>query len=215
MEARPDFKNMSTKKKLGYVWDYYRFHIGGIIVLAIVFGSIIRHYATLKDSVMDMIFINAYSPYEGPQGFDNFFEEQGFDPNKEEITVATSLSFALTEDSYQVDYYTVQSLDAMIAVGDVDIFAAPWQIYDAYAAAGYIADLRIVFTEEELLAYEDLLIYATSVETGETMPCGFDLSNNRWVMEYDYYTDNCRFGIPANADDAELAKEFLLYILEY
>ena len=215
MEARPDFKNMSTKKKLGYVWDYYRFHIGGIIVLAIVFGSIIHHYATLKDSVMDMIFINAYSPYEGPQGFDNFFEEQGFDPNKEEITVATSLSFALTEDSYQVDYYTVQSLDAMIAVGDVDIFAAPWQIYDAYAAAGYIADLRIVFTEEELLAYEDLLIYATSVETGETMPCGFDLSNNRWVMEYDYYTDNCRFGIPANADDAELAKEFLLYILEY
>mgnify|MGYP006874693314 FL=1 len=43
MEAKPDFKNMSTGKKLEYVWDYYRFHILGTIVLVIVFGSIIHH----------------------------------------------------------------------------------------------------------------------------------------------------------------------------
>lgn len=215
MEARPDFKNMSAKKKLEYVWDYYKFHIGGILVLAITLCSIIHHYATLKDSVLDMIFMNAQNTYENSYGLDEFFTMQGFDASTQEITVTTSLSFALTEDSYQVEYYTVQTLSAMFAVGDVDIFAAPWQLYDEYAAAGYVADLRTVFTEDELSLYEDKVLYTTSTETGETMPCGFDFSDNRFLQEYKYYTDNCHMGIPANADDAELAKEFLLYLLNY
>ena len=216
MEAKPDFKNMSKKKKLGYIWDYYRFHIGGILVLAIVFGSIIHHYATTKESVMDAIFINGYSPYEGLLGLDEFFNEQGFDAKTQEINITTSLRLALTEDSYQADYYTLESLNAMFAVGDVDIFASPRQLYEQFAPAGYVADLRTVFSEEELLNYEDILLFATSTETGEKMPCGFDMSDNRWLKEYEYYSDgNCHMGIPANADNPELAKEFLLYILNY
>lgn len=215
MEAKPDFKKMSTKKKLGYVWDYYRFHIGGILVLAIVFGAIIHHYATAKESVMDAIFVNGYSPYEGPQGLEEFFTSQGFDEASQEINITTSLRLSLTEDSYQADYYTLESLNAMFAVGDVDIFAAPKQLYDQFSPAGYVADLRTVFSEDELAAYEEILLYTTSTETGEEMPCGFDVSENRWLTEYEYYTENCHIGIPANADNPELAKEFLVYILTY
>ena len=215
MEARPDFKNMSAKKKLEYVWDYYKFHIGGILVLAITLGSIIHHYATLKEPVIDMIFMNAQSVYEDAVGLDEFFDSQGYDSSSQEIHITTSLSFALTEDSYQVDYYTVQTLSAMFAVGDVDIFAAPWQLYDEYAPAGYVADLRTVFTEDELALYKDQVLYTTSTETGEIMPCGFDFSDYRFLQEFGYYTDNCHMGIPANADGAERAKEFLLYLLNY
>ena len=216
MEARPDFKNMSTKKKLCYVWDYYRFHIGGIIVLAIIFGSIIHYYTTMKESVMDAVFINGSSPYEGLPGLDEFFTAQGFDADSQEINITTSLKLSLTEESYQADYYTLESLNAMFAVGDMDIFAAPWQLYSQFSPAGYVADLRIVFSEEELSAYEDILLYAVSTDTGEEMPCGFDMSENRWLKEYEYYTEgNCHMGIPANSDNPQIAKEFLLYLLNY
>ena len=215
MEAKPDFKSMSTQKKIGYVWDYYRLHIGITIILAIIIGSAIHHFVTTKDSVLDMIFMNSYSPYEGPQGLDEFFLSQGFDAKKEEISIATSLNFAITDDGYEPDYYTLQSLDAMFAVGDVDIFAAPQQIYSDYSIAGYVADLRTVFTDEELNAYKELLLYATTFDTQETIPCGFDFSNNGWLLEYEYYSGNCHMGIPANADNPELAKEFLLYLLQY
>lgn len=216
MEARPDFKNMSIKKKLAYVWDYYRFHIGGIIVLAIVFGSIFHHYATMKESVMTAVFINGHSPYEGLPGLDEFFASQGFDEATQEINITTSLRLSLTEESYQADYYTLESLNAMFAVGDMDIFAAPYQLYNQFAPAGYVADLRIVFSEEELSAYEDILLYAVSTETGEEMPCGFDMSKNRWLKEYEYYSEeNCHMGIPANSDNPQIAKEFLLYLLNY
>ena len=32
MEAKPNFKEMSLKKKIGYVWDYYRLHIGIVLI---------------------------------------------------------------------------------------------------------------------------------------------------------------------------------------
>lgn len=215
MEAKPDFKSMSTQKKLGYVWDYYRFHIMGIIVLVITFGSIIHHYATLKESVLDMLFLNANTLQEETTAFDGFMEEQGFDLKEQEIIVTTSLSFALEEGSYQQDYYTLQTLAALFAAGDLDVFASPYQIYNDYASVGYVADLRSIFTEEELASYGDMIIYTTDAETGDSFPSGFDLTGNRWMKESGYYEDGCYLAVTANTDAPELTKKFILYVLNY
>ena len=103
MEARPDFKSMSTAKKLGYVWDYYRFHIMGVIVLIITFGSIIHHYATLKEPVLELVFLNAAVVDDNVTPFEEFMDLQEFDPASQEILVATSLSFPLHEGAYTQD----------------------------------------------------------------------------------------------------------------
>jgi len=100
-------------------------------------------------------------------------------------------------------------------VGELDIFASPHQIYDNYASSGYVTDLRTIFSEEELTIYEDLLIYTTLLETGENFPSAFNLEGNQWLKEKGYYTDGCYMGITINSDDPELAKEFILYLLNY
>ena len=158
MEAKPDFKSMSTKKKLGYIWDYYKFHIGGTIVLIFALYSIIHHYATVKDSALDMLFLNAATPLEETATLDEFLLDHGYDLEEYEILVTTSLSFVLQEGSYQQDYYTIQTLSALFAAGELDLFASPYQIYNDFASVGYVADLRTVFTEEELASYGDMII---------------------------------------------------------
>ena len=213
MEAKPDFKAMSTQKKLGYVWDYYRFHILGIIVLVITAGSIIHHYATLKESVLDMLFLNAHAIEEPQKPFEDFLSARGYDLSDYEIRVTTSLRFALREGSYQEDYYTIQTLSALFAAGDLDIFTAPQQIYNDFASAGYVADLRTVFTEDELASYGDMVIYTNLLETKEAFPSGFNLEGNPWMIENGYYDDGCYLSITANTDNPELTKEFILYIL--
>ena len=215
MEAKPDFKNMSTGKKLEYVWDYYRFHILGTIVLVIVFGSIIHHYATIKTAVLDMIFLNAYSAENENDPFEEFLLEQGYDPNEYEVYLTTSLGFLLTEDDYQADYTTLQALSAMFSTGEVDVFATPPQVFVEYAPAGYMTDLSTVFTEDELAAYSDKIVYATLEETGETSPFAFNLNGCRWLNDYGYYAGDYYMAITANSDSPELTKEFILYILEY
>lgn len=215
MEAKPNFKEMSLKKKIGYVWDYYRLHIGIVLVLAIFVISMIHHYATLKDSVLDLLFLNASNAYDTPVDFDEFLTEQEFDTNKQTITLTTSLSFPLEEGSFQSDYYSTQALAAMFAAGDLDVFAAPKQIYNDFASVGYVADLRLVFTEEELASYQDILIYTTDAETGEVFPSAFDLTGNRWLQEYAYYSDGYYIAVSACTDSPELTKEFFLYVLNY
>ena len=213
MEAKPDFKAMSTQKKLGYVWDYYRFHILGSIILVTTAFSIIHHYATVKESVLDMLFLNANVIDEEMLPFEDFMSKQGFNTNKQEITVTTSLSFALREGSYQQDYYTIQTLSALFAAGDLDVFACPHQIYNDFASAGYVADLRTIFTEEELASYGDKVIYTNLLETGEAFPSGFNLEGNTWIKNSGYYEDGCYLSVTANTDTPELTKEFILHIL--
>lgn len=213
MEAKPDFKSMSTSKKLEYVWDYYRFHILGIIVLVITAYSIIHHYATLKDSVLDMLFLNAHSIEDEQRPFEEFLTIQGYDLNKYEIRTTTTLSFALEEGSYQQDYYSIQTVSALFAAGDLDVFAAPHQIYNDFASSGYVADLRTVFSEEELESFGDMIIYTNLLETGEAFPSAFNLDGNQWMIGNGYYDEGCYLAITANTDSPELTKEFILHIL--
>lgn len=213
MEAKPNFKTMSLSQKAGYVWDYYRFHILGIIISVIIAGSIIHHYATLKESVLDMLFLNAHTIDNEQLPFEDFMAKQGYNTNDYEITVTTTLSFALEEGSYQQDYYSIQTLSALFAAGDLDIFAAPHQIYNDYASSGYVADLRNIFTKEELEEFGDIIIYTTLLETGESFPSGFNLEGNQWLIRNGYYDEGCYLAIAANTDNPELTKEFIYYLL--
>ena len=215
MEAKPDIKNMSTGKKIEYVWDYYRFHILGTIVLVIVFGSIVHHYVTLKTAVLDMIFLNAYTVEDDDEPFAEFLTEQGYAPNEYEVYLTTSLAYALTEDGYQPDYTTLQAISAMFSTGDVDVFAMPPQVFGEYASAGYTMDLSTVFTEDELTAYSDKLVYSTLSETGEQFPAAFNLNGCNWLEEYGFYAGDYYMAITVNSDSPDLTKEFILYILEY
>jgi len=215
MEAKPDFKAMSTYKKLEYVWDYYRFHILGIIILVITFGSIIHHYATIKTSVLDMVFLNAYPTEEGVAPFDDFLEQQGYNPNDSEVYLTTSIGYTLTENGYQEDYYTNQALSAMFATGELDIFVTPHQVFNDFASYGYVSDLREFFSEEELSSLGNMVVYTTLLETGEEFPSGLNLENNPWFIQNGYYDTGCYLAITNYTDTPELTKEFILYILNY
>lgn len=215
MEVRPNFKAMSTSQKLGYVWDYYRFHILGVILLVITVSSIIQHYATLKTSVLDMVFLNAHDTEEAQKPFEPFLVRNGYDLTNSEVRVTTTISFVLEEDSYQEDFYSVQTLSALFAAGDLDIFAAPHQVYNDFASAGYVSDLRNIFSEDELNELGDMIIYTTLAETGEAFPSGLNLEGNRWLLESGYYDNGCYLAVTTNTDSPKLVKDFLLYILNY
>ena len=215
MEAKPDLRSMSTKKKWEYIWDYYRFHILGSIVLIITAVSIIHHYATIKTSVLDMIFLNAYPSEEDVTPFDAFLKQQGYDTNEYEVYVTTSLGYTLTENGYQEDYYTNQGLSAMFTTGELDIFATPPQVLNAFASYGYVSDLRDLFSEEELASFGDIIIYSTLSETGEEFPSAFNLVGNEWFTENGYYDEGCYLSVTNYTNTPELTKEFILYVLNY
>lgn len=87
--------------------------------------------------------------------------------------------------------------------------SAPSNIFTDSASEGYFSDLKDIFTEEELSLYEEFLVFTTDPETNVTYPCAFDLSNNSWIKEYNYYDGNCYFGILYNCPNLGITKDFL------
>ena len=159
MEKKTAFKDLSRKAKVQYIWDYYRWHIVAAICLVAFAISMIVHYASYRESVLD--------------------EQEGF-TKKEEVTVDTSITFS-DDDNYSTNYYSDQKLTLKLSVGGADVLFAPEFVFQQYADAGSLMPLTDYLTADELEQYKDMIVYATDSETGETFPCGLELNDNQWL----------------------------------
>ena len=216
MEKKTDFKALTPKAKVGYIWDYYRWYIVGAICVIAFLGSLIHHYATYKESVLDIMMVNTTLPYiEDISGFDEFFELEGLDASSQEINVDTSNTYNLTDTASSTNYYTDEAVSISFAVGDLDLFFAPEVFFESFGASGCLTDLSTVLTPEEMDAYADILVYATDPETNITIPCGVLLTDNTWITKNQYYEDACCFGIAINTDAPDLSVAFFRYLMSF
>lgn len=214
MEKKTDFKSLSAKAKIEYIWDYYRWHIIITVGVIIAVTSTIHYYAAYQENVMNIVIVNAADPQqEAALGLDEFYELAGLNPADGEIYIDTSLVYSLDADDAMY-YYNEQTLLVRFAAGDMDVFIAPQQVFERYADNGYLADLSTLLSEEDVAKYADLFAYGTDLDTNTSIPCGIILEDNSWLTENHYYDGTCCIGITANTESPELALEFLQYIME-
>ena len=214
MEKKVILKDMPIKKRIRYIWDYYKLWIiAGIFVLSTLISSVYQ-YLTAKETLLTLIMINSSIPISETIFAEDYLTVNEYDPAKYELT-ASSLELNMTAESYQQDYYTVQSTIVRLTSGDIDIFSAPADLFKPYTEEGYLINLEDIFSETELSQYENYIVYTTDPNTNKTYPCAFDFSKNKWIQEHGYYTDSCHIGILYNSSNTEQAKDFLLYALNY
>ena len=211
MEKKTDFKALSTRAKFDYIWDYYKFHILAVIVAVCVVVSLIHHYVTYREPILNVIMINCIGgDLADDSGFDEFLESYGHDPAEEPVSLSSNLYFS--ENSSTDSYTNMQVLAAMMAAGDQDLFFGTGDIYLSYADQGALADLSAVLPADILEQYKDSLIYTTEAGTRDAYPCAIELSDNSWLSENNYY-DTCYFGIFYNAPHLDTVLEFADFLL--
>lgn len=213
MEKKTVFKDLSAKAKIQYIWDYYKIPIFAVLCAAAFIVSLIVHYASLKETVLNVIMINTLNPFEENNcAADEFFSRQGFDPNSEEIILDNSLT--ILEDDSSTSTYNNQKLFIKFAAGEADILFAPEFLFEQYAERGILMPLSDYLTEDELTAYSDFFVYGADPVTEEIVPCGIKLTQNNWLSEHGYYPDTIYFGIACNTAAKETAVDFFHYITE-
>ena len=218
MEKIPSIKEMPPKARAQYIWDYYKLPIiGGICVIAFVI-SMIYHYATYKESALDIIMVNSVNPESADivTATSDFFEAEGFSADKEEITLDTSITFA--EDMGDSNnYYSNQALTVKFAAGGGDVLFGPEFALSNYAASGAMMPLTDILTKDQLAQYADLLVYTTDEDTNEEYAYGIKLTDNQWLLDNHYYyegeTPVMTVGYHAHAP--ETAKDFFRYVLTF
>lgn len=217
MEKKTDFKSLTKKAKAQYIWDYYRWPIVIIISVGATALSLINHYVNYQEPLLNVIMFNCNDTFTATaDGFNEFFDAYGYDADAKRVSLSSSLLFPESEKDTGAansnnDY---QLLNAMLAVGDQDLFFGRGPVYVNYANQGIMADLSQILPAETLEKYKDNLVYATNNGEVEPYPCAIELTDNKWITENHYYT-SCYFGIFVQSAENETVLDFAEFLLNY
>ncbi len=188
MELKKTFKNelkklkkMSTKDKLWYILEYYKFHIIAILlflsVLWVIGSSIYRQTFTTR---LIFAIVNDYSG--GNSSMDPLESglKEALGCGKKDLIEINSNLFIKTDESQSSEYnYASMAKVAALAAGkDLDIMIADAKTLEYYGSQNAFADLKELLPKDlvELAEKEDLFLYINN-ENGQPVPAALSLSS--------------------------------------
>lgn len=156
------FKDMTSKQKFGYFWDYYKIPALVILLVTALGAGFLHDFMEgRRETALYAVLINANPNVDYDGLMQDFADYAGIDTKEKNVTVDSSLSIATNDMSGQSDMILTQKLMAMISAGVMDVVIADETTVRYYADAGYFPDLRAVLPEDMLEKYRDRFIYYT------------------------------------------------------
>ncbi|MBP3475803.1 MAG: hypothetical protein J6K48_05745 [Lachnospiraceae bacterium] len=169
-QQKSALKEMDTRQKLSYFWDYYKIHT--IVAIAVISLSalFIYQYVTNKDYGFYAAIINAditNIPEVNPWGSE-FEEYAGIDTDHYQAYIDTSIALS-DNDSTQYSMSSTEKLLAMLQTGIVDVIVSDTATFENYAQNEYFMNLKEALPEDVYAKYEDCLYYTdmATVDTGD------------------------------------------------
>jgi hypothetical protein len=211
-----DYKQMQLKDKIGYIWDYYKLRIIGVVVivgLAVYLVSIFTR--PRADIAFEAAFVNCYDNVSDNSDFALGFEEylKGCDAGSEiegKIVYDNNLFFNLSKSSdFNNSYY--QKLVAYLEAGTYDVVICDYDNLVGVGQGGRLLDLRDERIKAVFDMYSDRAVY---IETDEgSIPIGIDISDSPVIGEMNSYANGCYIAFSANTSNLEMDRFFTEYLI--
>lgn len=217
-EQHKSVAGKSFKYKLQYFLDYYKWATIGVIVGIIVIISIVKSIVTAKDTAFGAVFINSLSkPSE-----EVFAEYIGVDTQKEEAVFDDSYSIIISDNPNETTYTNLQKLLATISAGVTDVIVGDGYTLEYLSTNEYYADLRTIFTQEELDAFGDKIFYTQYIDpdteepVGELIPVLIDITDSPLLKDCMSYAaaDRVSLAFVVNSDNMEYSLKFFDYLYD-
>lgn len=210
MKNRSNFRELTWEAKIGFIWDYYRWHIFIAICLIIVGISTLHKVMTYHEPMLDITMINSYTDSnDADEAFQDFFHAYGYEPFDNAVVLENGIRFNIDDET---SYNSSNLLMCILAAGETDMIFWTGEEFNGFMEQGILLDLTEILPSSMLETHKDKLIYTTDEDTGKHYPCALTLNGNKWVNDNKYYTD-CNVGIAYSADNLDLIKDFLGYLL--
>lgn len=169
-QQKKALKEMDTKEKLSYFWDYYKIHTIVVIVAVALISLFIYQFVTNKDYGFYAAIINAditHLPETNPWGTE-FEAYAGIDTEEYQAYIDTSVTLS-DSDSTQYSISSTEKLLAMLQTGIVDVIVADTATFENYAQNEYFMNLETALPADVYAKYEDYLYYTdlATVDMGD------------------------------------------------
>lgn len=212
---RSKLASMSTKDKIWYIWEYYKFHIFGVILLvaAIITVGGILHNRSIKTQMFCVILNNKNMECNTEEYLEQGYGEYIGVGKKDKIVIDSSMYVTYDDTITEFGYASLAKLTALMSNKDLDVMIADPASIDHFAEIGGFANLEEVLPADltELLKDD---FYYTKDENGNSYPYAVSLDNSNFTAETGVHCDPTLLGIVSNSTRTDRGIELIRYIFE-
>ncbi len=222
-ERKRLLKDKSTGYKIKYYVYYYKWYVLVTVAALILLGSVIHSVRTGKDCALGVALVNAAleGDYEATE--DELEAIIGVD-DKHEVQIDSEF-YIQYEGGNSYNVQSEEKLYMTLATGQIDVLIAPQSVFRNLADVGYVCDLSLFLSEDELAKYDDIFIGHVADDSVEAVDdpntprhdvrCGIEISQLPLIAEKGWYSDSTQpvyLGFVAEGGNTENAKAFFEYL---
>ncbi|MDD7370753.1 MAG: hypothetical protein ACI4E0_01665 [Blautia sp.] len=225
---------MKFRKKIQYIWDYYKFPLVVLCIFLYVIGYFLYGHFTRKDTILYTALVNvSASESLTRQLSTNFIPYIKEDSSKKELQLYTGLY--LTDDennpNHEYTYASRMKILASIDGEQLDVVLMNKESFDAFSQNGYLYNLEELLSNEYPALYEKWKPYlvtntiilednSTDVQLDssisyqavtEEAPTGLAISQTGLLHDAGF-SDTVYLGIVANTPRADTAVHYIQYL---
>ena len=222
---------MKFRKKIQYIWDYYKFPLVVLCIFLYVIGYFLYGHFTRKDTILYTALVNvSASESLTRQLSTNFIPYIKEDSSKKELQLYTGLY--LTDDennpNHEYTYASRMKILASIDGEQLDVVLMNKESFDAFSQNGYLYNLEELLSNEYPALYEKWKPYlvtntiilednSTDVQLDssisyqavtEEAPTGLAISQTGLLHDAGF-SDTVYLGIVANTPRADTAVHYI------
>ena len=204
-------KFTTLSQKLTFIWDYYKALVIAVAFILIV--SLISFVSNIGRENINLYVVLLNNDTLVAEYEETFFNEtmsrRGIDMKNKTASVNVELSLGRGSNE-AADMETMQVLTALFSISDLDVYVAPEEYFEYFAANNGFADLGVLI-DAGLLEKEDLYRYDNGTENQPVQ--GIILHSDSPLHKAGYYHDDVIIGVVGNAANFDEAIAFLQQML--
>ena len=200
---------MTSKQKTEYIWEYYKFHIIGSILLIAFVTSFVVDVMRSKETVLNITLLgNVIVPDKIEELQNKATSELVNDPkNKQEIRFDFLIKTDDMKDQYSIA--SMQKLQASVAAAEVDIMIMDKKDFEIYASQGMFMKLKTIPVIDKLNLPNDAYLKHKVTETDtEEEVYGINVENMSILKDIGYDTKNKVLCVVANTKRLSMVEKF-------
>lgn len=177
-------KELSFKGKLQYLWDYYKFVLIILIVIALLVWLAVDIYKgkQIKTGISVMALNTNMTDTDESPFTTGFANAAGFEVTGEIVEFDASSSINLERQ----DTMTMSSITKVMAVmstGDLDLMIVPEDLFQYYSEAGAFMDWKDILAPEDYEKYKSFLVTGKNQEESAEKSYGIRIEDSKYIKE--------------------------------
>ena len=209
-------KDMSTKEKVEYVWEYYKIHIIAFVFACVIIGNILNTlwFNPQKEMFLQITFYDGFIDSDTLDSFSAHLEEALMTPEERETMRVTGVDLMINSGEPQVEMAGRQRFIVMMAAREIDLLVISQEELVTLAPEGLLLPLHEIMSNSMIAQMSDKLIYAHD-EYGVELVYGIMLDNNRLFESYGLFTQGKSLAVIINTQRNEAVRNSIEYIFEH